>query len=330
MFVFWLSACTEPTKLPPPPGTAEVLEALPGEVILPRVERLEEQVDLLAETTGTWAATGLDADRDLARVAWTETRQTWAELESMQLGPVATHAVWIHSFPDVERCAVDRDALAGTVGEEPAHVGLDALEQLLFATGTACEETDPAWEALDRATHAHRLSEGLGARVQTLRMELDDFSLSAATYGSQEAALAELFAALDHLGTGIRDLRVAEPMGEGTCVVDCEQLVESRGLSDASHVWLQHQVVGLGALFEGEEEPGVPELLAGVGQQELAPRFLERLSVVMEDVDRLEGSVDTTLVATPGRMQRLLDSLDEAVDVLDREIRPALGLPRTR
>lgn len=344
--VVLLLACKGPETLPDPPLPAEVLAAIPDDVLRPRVDAFEVEVDGLAEAVAAWASSGVATDRDLTRVAWSRTATLWHELEAMPLGPLASsevspagrdHGGWIQSWPDVDPCAVDRSTLSGVHGTDSRGlVGLDALEHLLFAGETmACSEVDPAWDALAaeglleaRGAHAEVIVALLVERVDDLQTDLSTYGLDATTYGSERAALEEIWRALAFLGDGFRNRRIAEPMGAGSCRVDCEALVESRGLSDASHVWLRHQLVGMRSLFTGDEGTGVPGLLAGVGRRELGPVHLERLDAIAQVLETMDGPVDAMISTSPGTLDRLLESTDEAIDVLDREIGQALDLPR--
>ncbi|MCB9691968.1 MAG: imelysin family protein [Alphaproteobacteria bacterium] len=353
----WQSGgCDAPPEAPPaPPAMQEVLGSLPTNVVLPRLATFREQLVLLKGPIEAWRTGGSAQDRDLARVAFVDAMRVWQELEAMQIGPIASaltsdHGQYlrdeIYSWPTVSPCRVDQETVeAGWSSptwfdDNLVNVyGLDALEHLLFAgpdntcPGQIPINADGTWDALgpagvdaNRAAYASAVLDHLLVDVDRTRDALAAHPLDAATYGSEQAALNDVFDALFYLETHVQDRKMAEPLGLRDCTIDCLELVESRGLSGASHVWLAHDVLGVRDLFTGGEGPGFPELLAGSGRQDLADGFLAALDQAHADLVALPGPVDESSALAPAALERAYASVQAAADILRVDIATALLL----
>ncbi len=347
--------CEGPPDAPELPGANEVLAMLPDVVVRPRLTMLRERLAVLEERVAQWDASGAAEDRDLAKVAFVEAMELIQELDPMQLGPYASSAVSpfgldlrdaLYSWPVVNPCRVDQIVAEGGwedpgfFTDERVHAfGMDALEYLLWAgPENACPNqvapnADGRWEALGvegveraRASYAAAVGGELLATVDRLQRAWAEHALDAATYGTERDALEAVVGALHYLESTMEKRKLAEPAGRGTCTTGCLEQAESYGLSSGSQVWLARNLVGVRALFTGEEGPGLPEILAAVGRQELADRFLDALDRADEAVEALDGPVEQAIVERPARIDALLAVLRELTELLEGEIAASLLL----
>jgi predicted lipoprotein len=182
-------------------AVSDVLSAVGPSVVLPSLEGVLAELDLLQQSVLDWeSALSTDGEED-ARVAaqqqWSTTMLSWQEIEVMQLGPAGSSlsAVAgadirdeIYSWPTINPCRIDQETAEAAWSDSSFFdenlvnsYGLDALEHILWAEpGNVCPtqmdiNMDGSWDRLgddgvasNRVAFSLALVDGLRAQVTYL------------------------------------------------------------------------------------------------------------------------------------------------------------------
>lgn len=337
------------------PDLSGVLAALPDNVVVPTIERFREAVVVLDRNATAWHASGSNDDKDVTKAAWSDAMRVWQELEAMQVGPLASSGASpvgmdfrdiVYSWPTTSPCRVDQETVEAE-WDAPSFFednlvntyGLDALEHLLWADeantcpGQIPINRDGTWDALgpagveaNRAAYAAAVSSELLTQTDALLAAWEGHALDAATYGSEQEALNAVYTALFFLETSVQDLKFAEPLGVRTCTLDCLDLVESRGLSGGSNIWMSHNLIGITALYTGGVGLGVDDLLVTAGREDLDRDFKAALSAAQIAVDDLPGPIDAAIVQNERAATAAFEAIQAAADLLRGEVATVLAL----
>ena len=257
----------------------------------------------------------------------------WQHAELYRLGPagvVPAHGGVdlrsdIYAWPLVTSCRIDEETVAlsyqsaDTLASRAVNVrGLAALEYLLFVSGTGntCRETSPinmggSWAALGaaegrnrRASYARAIADLLLVKIAQLRAEWSTFGadLMLAGAGSTrfttaQQALNAISDAVYQLPDRIKDLKLGRPLGVYECpAADCRDASESTwALASREHLAANVDEFRRG-FFGPDGQPGFDDLLASVGQDEVAVRIENELRGAEEDLALLTSPLQSSVV----------------------------------
>jgi uncharacterized protein len=346
-----VASCASPPDDEPTedPEAAErrraVLTHLGEDVVLATYGEFSQRAEALEAAADTYADSLDDGDADDARQAWRDATDVWQRAELFQIGPAGpmdTVAAGedmrdqIYSWPIVNPCRVDQELVAQSYQDQdalrsqPVNVrGLDAIEYLLFETGTdnACApnssiNTDGSWAELDeaeirtrRANYAHALAVDLAQSAAELEDAwaadagnfIEQFSRAgdtSDTYATTQEALNAVSDAMFYLDKEVKDMKLAWPTGLSDCAEDtCPDKRESR-FADASLAHTRANLVGFRQLFHGadpddDDQPGVDDLLRAKGADELADDMSARIEDAIDAVDAVDATMVDALETDP-------------------------------
>ena len=322
--------------------------------------------EALETATAAWDESDDEVDRLAAQDAWREAMAAWQRAELMQVGPAGVMGVVaggqdlrdeIYSWPLYNRCRVDQEIVQQdyldppTLAGETINVrGLDALEHLLFETGTdnACAPQNDinasgSWDQvadLDsrRAAYAHVVATLAKQSLQALvsrwadgfASELSSAGAGSSTYASQRDALNALSDAMFYLHDKTKDAKLAVPAGLLDCVqATCPQALE--------HIPAQFSKAAVAANIEGfervytggEDRLGFDDWLDALGQEQLNQDMLAAIEGVkaalagVEEDDFLAAleSDPESVVAVHTALKAVTDLLkSDFVTVLDLDL----------
>lgn len=335
-------------------------------VVVPALEEMQADIDALTVALEALeeAPTSLDA-RAAAQVAFEDAFVTWQQLEVMQIGPMGSSLSAIsgedvrdevYSWPTVNPCRIDQETVeAGWVDEAwftdnlVNTYGLDAMEYLLWAPddndcpAQVAINADGTWDDLGpeaigsaRAAYALTLGERVAGQVdallQTWHTDEGNFAgrlartSSDTPYATDTEALNAVFDAMFYLEKTTKDRKLATPLGLGDCEVeDCATAVESPWATlgvPAIHA----NLVGFRALFTGAEGAGMDDLLAEIGEQDLADELLVHLDGAIALAESMEGSLEDLVRDDTARVEALYGAVQEACALLKGDIAVVLTL----
>ncbi len=267
----------------------------------------------------------------------------------------------IYSFPVTVRCRVDQETLEETYADldalavEPVSVrGLDAMEYLLFATSTenACTAVSPInaeglWAALGpgevvrrRAAYASALATLVRRSAEAIVLAWDpeggDFSGELTrpgdgrVYPTARAALNAVTDAMFYLDLITKDRKIAAPAGLRDCTSGvCPDLVESP-LAAVSNENVAANLRAFEALFlggePGDDGDGFDDLLASVGEGELAERMRTNLGAAIGSAEGLEAPLASAVVDDLEAVLALYAAIKLVTDDLKGPMMTALQL----
>ncbi len=356
---------------------SQVLAQLATAVIVPAMDDFAARSDALVSAVGAWseAGGGEGAELDAARQAWRDAMTAWQFAELLQVGPAGPASAFvggeglrdrIYSWPTTRPCGVDQNIVAERYAEADFFtaqlvnvLGLDALEYLLFYTGTDNDcpaqvaiNADGTWRALDgqtlnqrRAAYAAVLADGIAAEAENLRSAWDpagsDFGGKLARAGSEGSpyasarhALEQVFHGMFYLDKITKDLKLAVPTGlspDCPSADGCPADLEARW-SGFARESLAANIKAARALFDGGESgPGFADLLIEAGAADLAEQMRADFDATIADLEG-ETPLDRLIVddleaaqALHGRVKAITDALKSRfVLVLDLDV-PASG-----
>jgi predicted lipoprotein len=257
----------------------------------------------------------------------------------------------IYSWPTTDTCAVDRalaaeDYAAADFFETELVLvyGLAALEYLLFEQGDAhtCPAQvllDEPWAALGvdeierrRAVYSARLSAEVAAQGQALAERWapsgGDFATMLAEpgqgdspYASEAEALDQVFRAMFYVDKQTKDAKLGVPIGAvaGCLAVPCVSLLELRW-SDDSTAAIVANLRALQLLLDGGPDPataaGFDDLLANIGQEEIADTLRTDIAAAIALGEGLEPPLDQLVTSDPAQAQALFEALKTVTDTL--------------
>jgi uncharacterized protein len=257
----------------------------------------------------------------------------------------------IYSWPTVDTCAVDRALVAEDYAaadffetELVLVYGLDALEYLLFEqddahTCPAQVQLDGPWAALGqgeierrRAAYSARLAAEVAARGQALAerwapSEGDFATLLAepgqgdSPYASEAEALDQVFRAMFYVDKQTKDAKLGVPIGviAGCPAIPCVSLMELRWSGDSTTAIIAN-LRALELLLHGGPDPataaGFDDLLANIGQEEIAENLRTDIAAAIALFESLEQPLHQLVASDPVQAQALYDALKAVTDTL--------------
>jgi uncharacterized protein len=308
---------------------AALLDAF-GTCIYSEIEAFEAQSQVFAQAAHEAMTNPEQAQSDEVRLSWEATIDIWQRLELMQLGPAGrkTHPggrdlrASIYSWPHRDHCEIDRNLTTEIYGTTPNDVskeakGLWAAEYLLFATGTtnACEPDDAinmdgSWATLDESVLALRranyaaltantvadtaaiLLEAWSPTVGDFLGELTQAGEGSRTYGKKRVAINAVSDALGYLEWGIKDNKLARPLGIIGCgKPDCSDYLEATH-SRRSKEHLRNNMIGFRKLFKGCGDDntglGFDDYLFARGAESIGQEIDAATRAVLDAIDTIE------------------------------------------
>ncbi|MBJ94485.1 MAG: hypothetical protein CMP23_08395 [Rickettsiales bacterium] len=385
--VFRLVACTsdpsEPTPDPSEPTpdpvagfeTPAMLQSLAEQVILPTYQDFQQAAASLLTGATSWndqtpASAEWTTSRSQLQDDWRTAMTAWQEAEAMLLGPAGSSLSTIggldlrdeiYSWPTVNPCRVDQriadeqyaDSNFFNINLVNAY-GLDAMEYLLFSSGTdnACSglasiNSDGSWAALSedsintrRAEYVLVLATELVRRADELVALWDpsdgNFVEKLATagqegspYPDEQAAITAVFHAMFYLETSVKDAKLATPLGiigcnEATCPEALESLHADYALES-----VRANLVGFKKLLEGgqaEGSLGFADLLIFAEHPELATDLLTNVDNTLAVIDGMDATAQAAIESNPDSLLAVHTSLKTVTDLLKVEVAMALFL----
>ncbi|RLB52516.1 MAG: hypothetical protein DRJ42_14635 [Deltaproteobacteria bacterium] len=324
-----------------PVEARRVLDSIAHLVAVPTATASASVMADLASATGAYDLSGLEDDRVASQDAWLAAMQPWERVEMLQFGPAGPHTTpggmslreQIYSWPLTNRCSIDQGLVAQSYADTAMLAadlvnvrGLDAMEYLLFhdSPDNGCSPLSPinadgTWAALGldelrvrRAAYAATLATLVKDQADALAAAWDpaagDFAGELATagdtsetYSTTQEALNEVIRAMFYLDLDVKDVKLGQPLGSGSCgTPPCPELVESREAAASK----EHLIANLRAfqqLFLGgpdaESGAGFDELLAGVGEQPLAARMIDNIEAAIAAVEAIDGTLQFAVEA---------------------------------
>ena len=346
---------------------ADLLTAF-GDCIVSEIDRFEAKSAIFAQLANEAAANPTDAQISSAQNAWRETIGVWQQLEMMQVGPAGRRTVpggkdlrkAIYPYPYNDRCEIDRnltsESYATDLAELPLETkGLWAAEYLLFNTEeiNACESTDDinangSWDALDTNTKRIRradyasisakevheaaisLQDAWSPNGENFLAELTDAGSGSRTYGKKRVALNAVSDGLGYVEWGIKDNKLARPLGIIGCENDCAHLVEAK-YSRSSKRHIQNNVVGFRKIFNGcgseNQGLGFDDYLYAMGSSRLADqidRAVQGVSNALENIE--ETDLQLALAADIDSVYALHNAVSALSGLMRNEFLVALNL----
>lgn len=263
----------------------------------------------------------------------------------------------IYSWPSVNPCRVDQEVVEEAylnpdafIEELPNVRGLDALEYLLFPpmSGNSCKSSssineDGDWDALvasgeleaNRASYAATLAKLLSADAKALLERWTDgedaFSAAlasagdgSAVYGTSHDGLNAVSDAMFYVEEVTKDMKLALPAGvsgcaEETCPGDLESQHASRSGRNVLQNLLGLQAVFLGGSADTAQAYGFDDLLAEIGNGELAADMKAALAEAITAASDLGDSHLDVLEEEPERLAALHGKLKVFGDLLKTE-----------
>ncbi|HWB75726.1 MAG TPA: imelysin family protein [Nannocystaceae bacterium] len=257
----------------------------------------------------------------------------------------------IYSWPTADTCSVDRAlvdedyAAADFFETELVWVyGLDALEYLLFVqpelhTCPAQVQLDAPWAALGaeerarrRGAYASVVAGGVRARAEALAHRWaangGDFTALLADPGSGDSpyadeveALDQVFRAMFYVELQSKDAKLGVPIGivAGCPTVPCIDLLELPH-SGAGAAAIRANLEALRVMVRGGPDPasaaGFDDLLAQLGEQDIADDLDARIGDAIAACDAYESSLQSALATDPEALHPLYDAVKGVTDVL--------------
>ena len=331
-----------------------------GQCILSEIEAFQAQTAVYAEVANQALAEPTDVQLSDVQDAWQDTIDIWQRLEMMQVGPAGRKTVpggqdiraSIYPYPSTDFCEIDQHLTRGLNANNGSEIGVEAkglraAEYLLFATGedNSCDathelNTDGSWDALDettkttrRATYAaitgnavneaaNNLLEAWSPNGENFLAELTQGGSGSRTFGKKRVALNAVSDALGYLEWGVKDQKLARPLGIiGCSQSDCSALVEAK-YSQRSKLHLVHNMIGFQKIFKGcgpdFEGLGFDDYLYAIGSTQLADQITRAIQGVLNALDAIE---ERDLVSALRNDSDSVYALHNAVSALSRLMR---------
>ncbi len=349
-------------------------------VIVPTYEQAAIEAEALDSAVSSHLAAvrgGGDAAGTLAlaRQSYSAAFVRWQWVEVMQLGPAGRPSVFeggqglrdaVYSWPTANACRVDQIvysqdyAASDFFDRELVNAfGFDALEYLLYATGTenACAlsvplNSDGQWASLSatdielrRAEYAARLAERIAGQARSLydRWRADGGNFlanlqrageSGSIYGSAQEAIDQLFAAMFYVEREVKDLKLAAPLGvSGACTssTTCPDLVEAPH-ADLALDAVRANVAAFEALFLGqlegdsEERVGFDDFLATLGADALRGQMVTDIAEARAALDGVSVPMTEALSGSTAQVLSGYEALRDVTTALKSQFVSVLSL----
>ncbi|MEL6180513.1 MAG: imelysin family protein [Myxococcota bacterium] len=352
-----------------------ILSNLGESVIIAEYQTFIQKSEALEQAVGAWAQSSSASDREAAQNAWREAMVQWQRCELYQVGPAGLMDVVtggedlrdeIYSWPLTNPCRVDQELVeeaftdANAFTSEPINVrGLDALEYLLFTTGSdnrcapnSSINRNGTWAALGdseidnrRARYAQTLASILSQQATTLFNawqpeggnfigELSGAGNTSATYPTTQEALNALSDAMFYLEKETKDMKLAVPTGlsdscnEDLCLDDLESPFALHSKENILANLHAFRLLLVGNESDAEEAPGFDDLLVSVGAEDVLTTLLTGIDSSIEALEAIDTSLRVALTNDPQAVVDAYNILQAAlvefktrfVGVLDLEI----------
>lgn len=257
----------------------------------------------------------------------------------------------IYSWPTADSCSVDR-ALADEAYDQGdffvtqlvwAH-GLDALEYLLFVhdadhTCPTQVQLDGPWAALTfeeielrRAQYAGVVAQEIAQQASALAARWspdgDDFAAAlaepgqgASPYASESEALDEVFRAMFYVDKQTKDAKLGLPLGliDGCPAVPCVDVLEAPWSAESTRA-VAANLRALRTMVQGGPDPetsdGFDDLLAGMGQGQIANDLLGRIDAGITLAESFDDPLQQAIVGDASRVEALHGAVKEVTDIL--------------
>ncbi len=293
-----------------------------------------------------------------AQDSWKRAMGVWQQLELTQFGPAARSSQQsvgaqdlrdeIYSWPVVNACAVDqglvKEIWKGDLKSELIKArGMDALEYLLFASGSssACSDvvniiSDGSWSSLTnlpqrRAGYALEVARDIEKKAQTLESAWapaqgdfqSDFrdAPQSKVYSSQAEALDAAFAGLMYLDVVTKDEKLGALLA---ATGEPEQ-----GYSSSSKASVAKNIDAFDKFLDGcgGENLGLDALLRKKGNGALADDLRAALDAIRVSLEAIEGeSLGAALPGNRDQVQALYDTVKVLTDLLKGELVATLNV----
>ena len=339
-----------------------ILTSIRHQVIVPMTE------DFLAQSQ---ALRDLIAQRDMegSRAAWFNTMRSWQYLEVLQLGPagVAGSRIGgedlrdhIYSFPISNACRAEQEWVAQEFGEEgwgdqaPYQVkGLDALEHILFKTGTdsACPDQarivrDNLWGNFinesetytsTRWAYADAIIADIEDRAQMLASNWqgsfgEAFERAESPFSAEQDALNQLFAAIFYVDLSVKDRKLGGPTGvHMSCLEEtCPEMIEHRasGFGRAALIANLESFISVlqGTVQRDVESFGLSALLAQEGAAELGSQLEGLAQEAITQLEMSDLTLSEQLETDPEALRQVHAKTREITELLKTQVVTTLNL----
>lgn len=287
-----------------------VLADIGEEIILPALREFDALAQALAAAVAAHAADpAAGAVKADAQDAWRAAVSNWQRSEVLQVGPAARSTQpggedrrdLIYAYPERTLCLIDAAAYNGdavTAGTRIDVMGLGSLEYLLFFDGDnpSCPPASGVDRPQARADYASKVAAFIASQASALRnrwepgqgnflAQWSNAGLGGSVYGSPQAALNALTAALFYVEKETKDRKIACPTGIGATGLSCAGANVNRvefPIARESTPALNANVIAFAAVFSGVNGGmGINDLLEGVGRQDIAARLDAHLAAVL-------------------------------------------------
>ena len=343
---------------------AAVLDSIAHQVIVPATAEFADQAAGLKSVTQEHADAVVSGADPLVTLAsaqetWTQSMLAWQRLEVMQLGPAASSLSapggeglrdLMYSWPTVDTCSIDRGIVDESYAAQDFLVtelvyayGLDALEYLLFAQGTAhtCPtqvQLDGPWSALGedeivrrRAAYAAVVAAAVAdqAALLTTRWspEGDDFAAALARPGQGDSpytdevqALDQVFAAMFYADLRMKDAKLGRILGlvEGCAAPPCAELFELRhsGMSAEAIATNLHALREMVWGGPDESADGFDDLLVAGGHEDIAQSLLTDIDAAIVQAESFEAPLGEIVFTDQPRVESLHAAVKQVTDTL--------------
>lgn len=303
------------------------------------------------------------------RSAWESAMDRWQQSEPFQFGPAAMSSApggrelrsQIYVWPQFNRCLIEQlmvneAYLQDDFSEQFANArGLGALEYVLFYEGSDNDcppgnpiNADGTWASLvSRGLGAGRAGYARVAAADVLRnaealvaawdpsaedfwSELARAGRGSTVYPTARAGLNAVSDALLYVETGVKDMKLAAPLGLVDCgAPTCPQLAESP-FAARSKANVRQNLLGVRQLLSGcadGEGLGFDDLLRDMGQNALAANLSQAVDGAMAAVDDIEApSLELALASDVESVQSLYSAVKAITDLLKTEFVTVLDL----
>ena len=369
------------------PEVKELLRSLGENFIIPVYEDFKTKAEGLKEKTKSYndsvsASVINKADESdklkQAQEAWKKAMKTWQKAEMMQLGPAGTSGKRIggknlrdevYSWPTSNPCKVDTEIVENQFGSKNFFsdnrvnaYGLDAIEYLLFHTGTSSSCPDTAtiitnnkWKSFsDKERTKRRAAYAASAAAEVARRAgellgiwktgetnfLEQFTNAGSgksVYESQKAALNEILGAMFYLDLVVKDQKLARPLGlTSDCSSACPDSLESR-YANYSKEEIIENLRSFQEFFQGgqgrqngqknsNDNKGFDDLLQSMGESNLVNDLTENIKAAIAKAEGINGSLKDLLNGNSSSVRSLHGDIKKITNQLKGDMVTVLKL----
>ncbi len=363
---------TEPDPTPEQRSAQELrqaaLENIAQNVIVAQYEDFAAKAQALEEAAQAWQREASDETRQTAQAAWSDAMGSWQRAEVYQFGPAGAMGVveggedirdFVYSWPLTSACRVDQEIVSEDYAdadtffaEERVTVrGLDAMEYLLFHTGTENDcsvasgiNSSGSWRELSeadldarRAAYSLALAKDVNSRAQALVNhwspngenfieQVTGAGDGSATYSNTQEALNALSDAMFYIEKETKDMKLAIPVGISGCDEDlCLEDRESNWANFSKEKMIEN-LKGFRAAFTGGEGDGFDDILVELGAQDLSNEMLTATDETIAALESWPGSLKEQLEDDPDSVVEAYNKAKALGDLLKTQFIGTLDL----